>query len=251
MYIYKTTCLVNGKIYIGQCCRTPERSVSYLGSGSRLSLAIQKYSKENFAKEILMRDIPTQKQLDIWEQIYIKKFNACDRSVGYNLLPGTSNKFGAGTPIQQPELRDEIIRKTIEACSKPEVRRKMSMAMKEFWETADDQRKRFSELAKLNTGSKNPNFGNKWSDEKKEHMRQQIKRWCGSGEKNTNFGNKWSDEQKKGLSEKTKERFKKEPNPMTNRKRITNGTENKAIPASEPLPEGWRYGLTMKPRQKK
>ncbi len=45
MYIYKTTCLINGKIYIGQCSKTPENSKSYLGSGSNIGLAIKKHEE--------------------------------------------------------------------------------------------------------------------------------------------------------------------------------------------------------------
>ena len=49
MVIYKTTCLINGKVYIGQNKRnTP----SYLGSGVALLESINKYEKENFKKEI-------------------------------------------------------------------------------------------------------------------------------------------------------------------------------------------------------
>lgn len=251
MYIYKTTCLINGKIYIGQCQRSPERSKGYFGSGSIFTLSKNKYGKHNFVKEILKRDIENQKQLDIWEQIYIKKFNACDPNIGYNLLPGTANKFGCGAPIQQPCMREEIIRKSREACAKPESKKKLSDALKKHWNGNIEQRNLFSQIAKQNKGSKNPNFGNKWTEEQKQNQRDKSKEWLGFGEQNPNFGNKWSEKQRSSLSRKTKERFKNTPNPMTNRKRITNGLENRAIPSDDPLPEGWRYGLTMKSRQKK
>ena len=50
MIIYKTTNLVNGKIYIGQ---DKNNNPAYLGSGKILHLAFQKYGLENFNKEIL------------------------------------------------------------------------------------------------------------------------------------------------------------------------------------------------------
>ena len=50
MIIYKTTNLVNGKIYIGQ---DKYNSPVYLGSGKILHLAFQKYGIENFNKETL------------------------------------------------------------------------------------------------------------------------------------------------------------------------------------------------------
>ena len=49
-YIYKTTNLINGKIYVGKSLYLPD---GYLGSGLRLSGAIKKYGKNNFRREIL------------------------------------------------------------------------------------------------------------------------------------------------------------------------------------------------------
>lgn len=50
--VYKTTCLVNNKIYIG-VHKTLDENDSYLGSGTVFKLAEEKYGKENFVKEIL------------------------------------------------------------------------------------------------------------------------------------------------------------------------------------------------------
>lgn len=50
--IYKTTNLVNGKFYIGKH-QTLDIHDSYLGSGKALYKAIDKYGRDNFAKEIL------------------------------------------------------------------------------------------------------------------------------------------------------------------------------------------------------
>lgn len=43
--IYKTTNLVNGKIYVGQTTRDDE---NYLGSGSVLLQAVKKYGRKKF-----------------------------------------------------------------------------------------------------------------------------------------------------------------------------------------------------------
>lgn len=71
--IYKTTNLVNGKIYIGQHhCKTDEFD-GYLGSGVSLTNAVRYYGPENFKRETL-RVCDTQLQLDAWEMLYIKRF---------------------------------------------------------------------------------------------------------------------------------------------------------------------------------
>ena len=52
MVVYKTTNMVNGKIYVGKYEGDRE---SYLGSGYILKKAIKKYGKENFKREIIER----------------------------------------------------------------------------------------------------------------------------------------------------------------------------------------------------
>ena len=53
-YIYKTTNLINGKIYIGQHrVNNDVIDKNYFGSGKLLLEAIKKYGKENFKCEII------------------------------------------------------------------------------------------------------------------------------------------------------------------------------------------------------
>lgn len=49
--IYRTTCLINQKIYIGQ---SKYNKTEYLGSGKLILKVIKKYGKDSFIKEILI-----------------------------------------------------------------------------------------------------------------------------------------------------------------------------------------------------
>ncbi len=67
-YIYKTTNLLNDRIYIGQ--RRGEFNKEYLGSGIVILKAIKKYGRDNFAV-ILLGQAHNKKSLDILEKYYI------------------------------------------------------------------------------------------------------------------------------------------------------------------------------------
>jgi len=84
MIIYKTTNLVNGKIYIGKDKRNNPK---YLGSGKLLNKAIKKYGRENFIKEIL-EYCNSEEHMSEREKIWTCKFNSTDRAIGYNMTEG-------------------------------------------------------------------------------------------------------------------------------------------------------------------
>jgi group I intron endonuclease len=79
--IYKTTNLINGKIYIG---KDSHNNPNYIGSGKIIKYAIKKYGIENFSKEIL--EYCTMDNIDEREIYWIKKFDSINN--GYNISPG-------------------------------------------------------------------------------------------------------------------------------------------------------------------
>jgi group I intron endonuclease len=87
MYIYKTTNIITGKIYIGKCGRK-RSSKNYLGSGKYLKRAIKKYGKENFKKEIIEDNIEDYEILNYREIFYISLYDAMNSEIGYNLTKG-------------------------------------------------------------------------------------------------------------------------------------------------------------------
>lgn len=79
-YIYKTTNLINGRVYVG-LHRSSEFNESYLGSGKYLKRAISKYGKESFECEVI-EWCKTSDELSEREIYWIDKLNCLDSEVG-------------------------------------------------------------------------------------------------------------------------------------------------------------------------
>lgn len=84
MVIYKTTNLINGKIYIGYDTKNDS---NYYGSGRKYLLAKKKYGKENFRKAIIDSD-EDFKALCLKEIFWIAFYDARNPAVGYNITKG-------------------------------------------------------------------------------------------------------------------------------------------------------------------
>ena len=89
MVIYKTTNLINGKIYIG---KDSKNNPKYLGSGIIIISAIKKYGKENFKKEILEKCDDFNK-LNEREIFWIKECDSTNLKIGYNIRHGGDNNL--------------------------------------------------------------------------------------------------------------------------------------------------------------
>ncbi|MFA5484922.1 MAG: GIY-YIG nuclease family protein [Candidatus Pacearchaeota archaeon] len=84
-YLYKTTNLINNKIYIG-VHQTKNLNDGYLGSGLNLQRAIKKYSKHNFKKEILKY---FDNEIDMFtEEIKVVNSDFIKRKDTYNIVEG-------------------------------------------------------------------------------------------------------------------------------------------------------------------
>lgn len=250
MYIYKTTNLVNNKIYIGQCTKSLEKTENYLGSGTAIKQAIMKFGKENFKKEILIKDVSTQEELDSLEEFFITTFKSNEREIGYNILKGSSNNFGSGSPMKIESVRKKVSKSLrIRFIINPLLRNECNKRRLKWWSENDSRRKQYSDFGKTLIGEKNPNFGKKWTDEMKKSLSEKIKAKNYNGENNPNFGKKWDDEKKKLLSIKQKENMLKNGNPMSGKIRITNGEINTVINKDDTIPQGFRLGMTRKTKK--
>lgn len=91
MYIYKTTNLINNKVYIGQSTKIINKD--YFGSGILITRSIQKYGKENFKLDILENDITDIDTLNEREKYWISHYKKILGVDCYNIHPGGNGHF--------------------------------------------------------------------------------------------------------------------------------------------------------------
>jgi len=196
MIIYKTTNLINSKIYIGQDSKD---NPNYFGSGIKIRNAIKKYGRKNFKKEIL-KVCKSQKELDCFEFFFIKKFDSTNKNIGYNILSGTSNNFGSGSPMMIKESVKKMIKtkKNFSKEKKKSINRKISKS----------QRKRFKKYPESRPiGEKNGMFGKQHTKERKQRIGDSVKK---AFKKYPEILGKISESSKKfwrSMGEKEKEEF--------------------------------------------
>lgn len=139
-YIYKTTCLTNNIIYVGQKKSSKYLGQKYLGSGKILKQAIEKYGRNNFKVELL-EECSTFEELNQKEIYWIEKFNSTNKDIGYNITTG-----GQGTPGVDPGYHQgmkgkhqseyqkqrarESIGKVKQTLNTPEIKQKLSESAK-------------------------------------------------------------------------------------------------------------------------
>lgn len=257
-WIYLTTNLLNGKIYVGkhEILENKKLNATYIGSGRLFKRALKKYGEENFKRNIL-RLCYTLHELRIWEHVYIVKYKSYVRSIGYNIAKGDVNT-SEYNPAKLPEVRKKIkdkIKKRggLKGKNNPmygkhwnvNSRNRLSKSLKEhykkFGHSRVGKKHTFESKLKMSNakkgkyiGKNNPNFGKHWSDEVKEKIRI------------GNLGKKISDEQKKLISD----RMKGKNNPMygTRFLWINNGVKNKRHNIGEEIPNGWFVGMIKERR---
>lgn len=117
MIIYKATCIINNKNYIGQTTKTlserkkeHENSINAKNCKNRpFPRAIKKYGKENFLWEVIC-ECNSLDELDEKEKYYIKFYNSLvDNGLGYNCdLGGNRGKHCETTKQKMSESQKGI-----------------------------------------------------------------------------------------------------------------------------------------------
>jgi len=116
LFIYKTTNLINGKIYVGYH-RTNDLNDGYIGNGIFKQIhatakriyfhnAVRFYGYENFKREIIEDNILTLKELKQREIFWIKELNSTDTKIGYNMTKGGDSGEVCRSQDTKNKIRD-------------------------------------------------------------------------------------------------------------------------------------------------
>jgi hypothetical protein len=187
-YIYKTTCNVTGKYYVGMRSTSNEND-DYLGSGLYLRRSVRKHGTENHTKEILSYH-DTRELLIEAEKSAITDDMVLDKDCMNLKLGGTG-----GWASEEVQLK----------CSK--AGGKASMA--KFW--TDDTykesklnglKKASARLAELGSDCVNNRFKDKIHSEATKQLMSEKRQGQGSGEANSQYGSCWIT--KEGINKKIK-----------------------------------------------
>ena len=207
-YIYKTTCLVTGRYYIGMHS-TSNLDDGYMGSGKRLRYSIIKHGKENHHKEIV-EYFDSREELIEGEKIIITLDLIQDKNC-MNLKEGGTGGFTNNEHQKKCSLAGASTKGRVE---------KAILAKKEKHK---DPKHRELVAQRIKDGLKRIKFNHATlqgikRDEvtkKKIGLTNSIKQ---SGKLNSQFGTCW----------------------------ITDGMENKKLKNDSLLPDGWHKGKTIK-----
>ena len=175
-YIYKTTCNVTGKYYVGMHS-TSNLDDGYLGSGKRLRYSIRKHGVDNHTKEIL-EYLPTREALVLREIEIITK-ELVEEPMCMNLMCG-----GQGGFISEEQQKHRSI------CAGNALAKKL----KEDSEFREKHRQQVSKnMVKAHKGGKikYDNFKDKNHSDKSKKLMSDSKKGTGTGETNSQYGTCW------------------------------------------------------------
>ncbi len=207
--VYKTINNVNKKIYVGQH-KTKIVEDGYVGSGTRLSAAINKYGIENFTREIL--EYCDINNVNEREEYWIHFYNSTDKNIGYNL-----RSSAVGGHILNEEVKQLISEKTREAMKNSGASEKIKQNHKngkyKYPKLSEETKLKISKAQK---GIKKPNSGQylkgkQLSEETKQKIRDKRALQVitqKSIDKRKETISKWSEERRLEVNRKKSEGHK-------------------------------------------
>lgn len=248
--IYKFTIKTSNRFYVGQY--SGNKFNQYCGSGSMwrdvLKGLQKKYPscwKQLVKREILWQGECNQKTLDKLEEIYIRREHAnySEKLGGCNILWGTANEFGSGSPS-----KDDLVKKKISKSRKGKHAAEEHHMFGKHWDEETKKQNSISNIGKQR-GEKHWNYGKHWDEETRRKISESNKgrqSWLGlhhteetKRKLSEHFtGKKWKDESKL----KMKKTMTGKGNPMYGKIRINNGVVNSVISIGEIIPDGFVRG---------
>ncbi len=217
--VYKTTNLVNGKIYIGKH-ETDNLDDGYLGSGILIQRAIEKYGEQNFKREILF-ECSSQEEMNAKEAELVNE-DFLNRNDVYNIKLGGQ---GGWDYLNTTGLNHSGNFKPLsETCKRI------------FEETGEYPSKGWAKRLKEN----NPEKYEEWRKKNSMANKQYAKSHPKTGELNPMYGKHHSNESRRKMSEKKQGRNNNQFGKMWICNDLTG--ENKVILKTNPIPNGWRKG---------
>jgi hypothetical protein len=177
MYIYKTTNLLNNKVYIGKSQKL--FNGKYYGSGILLKKAIKKYGIENFLVEVIENcktiEILNQQE-KMWIAYYIgNSYNIAEGGTGGNTMSNHPNKF------EIYKKMGKIISNTLKGHSVSNAQREKQSKSHTGWfhrmsESAQNEYKeKMSKLMKEKYKNGHHSKGIKLSEERRQQLSQSAK----------------------------------------------------------------------------
>jgi hypothetical protein len=278
--VYKTTNLINHKIYIGIHKQNNLIFDGYFGSGLLLNLAIKKYGEHNFIREIMFSYDNLQEARNKEREIVSLEF--CLREDTYNIsIGGTGGNTMAGHSNENKAIAIQKRRQTnIDRGNYIYSEEKLQKAidnMKHIRIQPNNKSRIHSNKALLNmqNASKEKSDKRIWITngmetilyDKTKTIPENWKRGRGS-DVNKFIAHK--EETKKKIADKIRGdvcynngivniKLKVNQSPpigfvrgmlqIHDRKWITDGTKNKQISKLEPIPNGWKQGRSIKKRK--
>lgn len=206
-YIYKTTCIITNRFYIGMHS-TDNLEDGYIGSGKRLWHSINKHGKENHVCEILefleSRELLKEREREIVNEKLLNEEFCMNLKLGgeggWNCMSKEQLSMGGRNgQASQKKLRE----------TDPEYAKKNSEAISKAYYKSIEEGKRIPVQWGKWLGKKH-----KPETKKKIGEANSIKQ---SGSNNSQYGKCW----------------------------ITNGIENKKIYKEDLIPHGWKLGRKM------
>ena len=256
--IYKFTIIAKYKFdghkpfYVGQHFGLDDFD-TYPGSGAiwtdfitRLKSDFPTCWRKLIKREVLYQRPCSQIALDKMEEYYIKKEQShySYKKGGCNVLWGTANGFGSGSPSKDPLVRKKISKSRKGKCIGEE-----HFMYGKHWDENTKKRNAQSNKGKQ-AGHKHWNYGNHWSEEVRnkigngnrgkrvwlgKHHTEETKQKLSEHFK----GKKWKDESRIKMSESVSGKG----NTMFGKVRINNGKVNMMINRGEALPAGFVLGM--------